>query len=308
MKKTTFLMLSIMAFATVAKAQNKVSDGTFETTTAGNFTLQTTTGTVNALVTRNIWGGVDYNGLTTPTMGVTTGGYTGNCGFFTVGSAAGSNSAVYLYQRLSTTAGLSASKTYKLTFKAKSSTSRSGFFYIKLRGSLKFALRANWNYGANDTYGWCIYNSSIPQTWTEYSQTFVFSNSISGASVISSTQPPALASAVPFTDAELNDLIVGFYSNTTSAGTVYIDDVVFEEDTTTAVEKVTAADAKLVVIEGRNLKVLNPQDLVVYDSMGRVVVSANNNTSNIALKNRGIYFVKAISKNGQNQVQKIIVK
>jgi len=62
------------------------------------------------------------------------------------------------------------------------------------------------------------------------------------------------------------------------------------------------------MVEGRNLKVLNPQDLAVYDSMGRIVVSVNDNTSNIALKNRGIYFVKAISKNGQNQVQKIIVK
>jgi hypothetical protein len=307
MKKMTFMMLCIMAFATVTNAQNKVSDGTFETTAAGNFTLQTTTGTVNVAVARNIWGGVDYNGLTTPTMGVTTGGYTGNCGFFTVGSAAGSNATVYLYQRLSATAGLSTSKTYRLSFKAKSSTPRSGFFYIKLRGSLKFALRADWNYGASDTYGWCIYRNAIPTTWTEYSQTFVFSNSISG-SPISSTQPPALASAVPFTDVELNDLIVGFYSNTTSAGTVYIDDVVFEEDTTTAVEKVIADNAKFVMVEGRNLKVLNPQDLAVYDSMGRIVVSVNDNTSNIALKNRGIYFVKAISKNGQNQVQKIIVK
>ena len=217
-----------MAFATLANAQNLLSDGTFTSTAAGNFTLQTTTGTVNIAVTRNIWGGVDHNASTSPTMGVTTGGYTGNCGFFTVGSAAGSYSSVYLYQRLSATPGMNPSKTYKLTFKAKSTTARSGFFYIKNRGTTKFALRADWNYGASDTYGWCIYRSAIPTTWTEYSQTFVFSNSISG-NPISSTQPPALASAVPFTDAELNDLIVGFYSNTTSAGTVYIDDVVFEE-------------------------------------------------------------------------------
>jgi hypothetical protein len=136
----------------------------------------------------------------------------------------------------------------------------------------------------------------------------VFSNSFCASSVISSIQPPALGSEAPFTTADLNDLVICFYSNSVSGGTVYIDDVVFEEDTTTAVEKVIADDAKFVMVEGRNLKVLNPQDLAVYDSMGRVVVSANNNTSNIALKNKGIYFVKAISKNGQNQIQKISVK
>jgi hypothetical protein len=315
MKKITLMVLSIMAFATVVNAQNFLTDGDFATTVAGNFTLGTTS-YVNATTARNVWGGQNTQTSDNPLPVIGVINDAGNkCASYTRGATTPGPiaPAAYLYQRLSATAGISTSKTYKLTFKAKSITAnRSGFFYIRTRGNSptypRFALRADWNYGASDTYGWCIYKSSIPQTWTEYSQTFVFSNSFCASSVISSIQPPALGSEAPFTTADLNDLVICFYSNSVSGGTVYIDDVVFEEDTTTAVEKVIADDAKFVMVEGRNLKVLNPQDLAVYDSMGRVVVSANNNTSNIALKNKGIYFVKAISKNGQNQIQKISVK
>jgi hypothetical protein len=236
MKKFTLMMLCIMAFATLANAQSLLTDGDFTTTAAGNFTLGTTS-YVNAATARNIWGG--QNTATTdnplPIIGIVNDN--GNqCAIYTRGATSPGNQAptAYLYQRLSATAGISTSKTYKLTFKAKSITAnRSGFFYIRTRGNSptypRFALRADWNYGGSDTYGWCSYKSSIPTTWTEYSQTFVFSNSFCASSVISSTQPPALGSEAPFTAADLNDLVLCFYSNSVSGGTVYIDDVVFEE-------------------------------------------------------------------------------
>ncbi len=283
-----------------------VKDGSFTSASSGNFTLGSA-GTVNISYTRNTWGGINYNtgDAALPVMGVTSGGYSGNCGFFTRGTTQPNSTTVYLFQRLSATPGMSASKIYKLSMKLKSgATASNGFFYIRNRAATKYALRDNYISGGADTYTWCKATGTIPATWTDYSQSFVFSNSLSG-SVISTTQPSL--PEVAFTDAELNDLVVCFYSTTVN-GTVYIDDVTFEEDTTTAVETVCAANAKFVIVEGRNLKVLNPQDLVVYDSMGRVVATANNNTSSIVLKNSGIYFVKAISKNGQNQVQKIIVK
>jgi len=313
MKKITLLMLSIMALATVANAQNQITDGTFETTAAGNFTLGTTS-YVNIAATRNIWGGQNTATTDNPLPLISVIDDAGNkCASYTRGATTPGPiaPAAYLYQRLSATAGVSASKTYKLTFKAKSITAnRSGFFYIRNRSASKFALRADWAYTGSETYGWCWYKSSIPTTWTEYSQNFVFSNSISGSSVISSTQPPALASAVPFTDAELNDLVVCFYSNSASGGTVYIDDVVFEEviSTTTAVEKITAADTKIVIVEGRALKIQNPYTVTVFDAMGRIVESVDKSKSTITLKNSGVYLVKAISQNGHVAVQKIIVK
>ena len=403
MKKFTLLMLSIMAFTTVVNAQNFLTDGDFATTTSGNFTLGTTS-YVNISIARNVWGG--QNTATTdnplPIIGVIDDA--GNkCASYTRGaSTPGATSpAVYLYQRLSATAGISTSKTYKLTFKAKSITAnRSGFFYIRNRAATKFALRADWAYTGSETYGWCVYRSSIPTTWTEYSQTFVFSNSISGASIISSTQPPALASAVPFTSTELNDLVLCFYSNSVSGGTVYIDDVVFEEAiatptvnaasdvtkiyftanwtavtgaasykldvstnntftailpsynnlsvagtsqavtgltestnyyyrvravsnagtitsnsetiTTTTLDTWTGltstAETKIVIVEGRTLKIQNPGTVTVFDAMGRMVESANSSISTIALKNSGIYVVKVISDNGQAANQKIMVK
>ena len=311
MKKITLLMLSIMALATVANAQNQITDGTFETTAAGNFTLGTTS-YVNIAATRNIWGGQNTATTDNPLPLISVIDDAGNkCASYTRGATTPGPiaPAAYLYQRLSATAGVSASKTYKLTFKAKSITAnRSGFFYIRNRSASKFALRADWAYTGSETYGWCWYKSSIPTTWTEYSQNFVFSNSISGSSVISSTQPPALASAVPFTDAELNDLVVCFYSNSASGGTVYIDDVVFEEATNTAVIEVEASDNKLVLVEGRTLKIQTPEAIEVFDSMGRLVESANSNIPTIMLKNSGVYLVKATTQNGQTKVQKIFIK
>ena len=283
-----------------------VKDGSFVATVVGNFTLGTTS-YVNTLYARNTWGGVNTatGDAVLPVMGVTSGGNTGNCGFFTRGTTQPTVTTTYLFQRLSATPGMSVAKIYKLSMKLKSgATASNGFFYIRNRAATKFALRDNYISGGTDTYTWCKATGTIPATWTDYSQSFVFSNSLSG-SVISTTQPSL--PEVAFTDAELNDLVVCFYS-TTSNGTVYIDDVVFEEDKTTAVENVIAADIKLVIVEGRNLKVLNQQELIVYDSMGRFLESASSNKSTISLKNSGIYFVKAISQNGQVAVQKIMVK
>jgi hypothetical protein len=311
MKKNTLLMLSIIFLATMANAQSLLTDGDFATTAAGNFTLGTTS-YVNIATARNVWGGQNTATTDNPLPVICVIDDAGNkCASYTRGATQPGciAPAAYLYQRLSATAGVSTSKTYKLTFKAKSITAnRSGFFYIRNRGTAKFALRADWAYTGSETYGWCFYKSSIPQTWTEYSQNFVFSNSISGTSVISSTQPPALATAVPFTEVELADLVVCFYSNSVSGGTVYIDDVVFEEATNTAVNEVVASDNKLVIVEGSTLKIQTPDAIKVFDSMGRLVESANSNMPTIMLKNSGVYLVKATTQNGQAKVQKIIIK
>jgi hypothetical protein len=210
-----------------------VKDGSFTSAAVGNFTLGTTA-YVNSAYTRNAWGGVNTatGDAALPVMGVTSGGYAGNCGFFTRGTTQPSVTTSYLFQRLSATPGMSATKTYKLSMKLKSgATASNGLFYIRNRAATKFALRDNIISGGSDTYTWCKATGNIPATWTDYSQSFVFSNSLSG-SVISTTQPSL--PEVAFTDAELNDLVVCFYS-TTANGTVYIDDVTLEENTTPAI-------------------------------------------------------------------------
>ncbi|MFZ4412903.1 MAG: DUF4627 domain-containing protein, partial [Bacteroidales bacterium] len=224
MKKKLLLLAVALATLTTASAQNLITDGTFETTASGNFTLS---GSVGIGATRSVWGGVN-NSTGTPVIGVTTGGATGNCGFVTPGSQASSTTKGFLYQRLPTPSNISTAKTYRLTVKLKAgSTGVKGNLYIKTRGNSTassspfFAVRADY---ASDNYAWCKYINGIATSWTEYSQTFVFSNSVSG-SVISTTAPSS--PAVAFTEADLNDLIFGFYS---TSGTVYVDDVVFEED------------------------------------------------------------------------------
>ncbi|MFZ4726245.1 MAG: T9SS type A sorting domain-containing protein, partial [Paludibacter sp.] len=165
-----------------------------------------------------------------PIVGVTTGGATGNCAFVTPGDIASSTTKGFLYQRLPTPSNISTAKTYRLTVKLKAgSTGVKGNLYIKTRGNSTassspfFAVRADY---ASDNYAWCKYINGIATSWTEYSQTFVFSNSVSG-SIISTTSPSS--PAVAFTAADLDDLIFGFYS---TGGTVYIDDVQLVEDAT----------------------------------------------------------------------------
>jgi hypothetical protein len=234
MKKYALLVLSITTFALVANSQNLLKDGDFSTTSIGNFKLGSTS-YVNNSTPRNSWGGqcTTQDDDTPAVIGVIADGTTGNnCAFFTRGTTTPGSiaPASYLYQRLAPSAAINPAKTYKLTLKAKAiGSNKSGFFYIRNRAATKFAVRANFNYGVNELWAWCIYRNSIPTTWTEYSQTFVFSNSVFATSVISSTQPAPLTSPVPFTEAELKDLVVCFYSNSTEGGTIYIDDVVFEE-------------------------------------------------------------------------------
>ena len=202
---------------------NLISDGSFSTTAAGNLTLLNGSGSTNNA--RNVWmaSNTATTDATLPQMGVTSGGATGNCGFFTRGTTQPGWTSVCLFQRLSATTGMSATKTYKLTAKLKSgATLSNGFIYLKSRSVSKFAVRAD--YSSGGTYAWCKNIISIPNTWTEYSQNFVFTNSVATATQAATPVLPV----VPFTDAELNDLIVGFYS-TTTGGTVYLDDVVLEE-------------------------------------------------------------------------------
>jgi hypothetical protein len=235
MKKYALLVLSIATFALVANSQNLLKDGDFSSTSIGNFKLGSTS-YVNISSSRNSWGGqctTQDDDATPAKIGVVSDeGTVNKCVSFTRGTTKPGpiSPATYLYQRLSASAQLSTTKTYKLLFKAKSiNSNQSCFFYIRNRAATKFAVRADFKYDVNEIWGWCIYRSSIPTTWTEYSQTFVFSNSVFATSVISSTQPAALTSPVPFTEAELKDLVVCFYSNSTEGGTIYIDDVVFEE-------------------------------------------------------------------------------
>lgn len=235
MKNIFLVMLCIAACTTVVNSQNLIIDGDFTKSALGNFKLGSSS-YVNISTSRNTWGGqsTSQDDDDTPAkIGVVTDDATGNkCASYTRGTTRPGPiaPATYLYQRLSASAQLSTAKTYKLSFKAKSiNSNQSGFFYIRNRAATKFALRADFKYDVNEIWGWCIYRSSIPTTWTEYSQAFVFSNSVFATSVISSTQPAPLASPVPFTEAELKDLVVCFYSNTTEGGTIYIDDVVFEE-------------------------------------------------------------------------------
>jgi len=219
--KKLFLLLAV-AIATLmsVSAQNLITDGTFTTTSAGNFTLTSSVGS-----TRSVWGGINSNtnDATLPIIGVTTGGATGNCAVYTRGTTSPTWSTVLLYQRLPSTAGLmSPTKSYKVTMKLKSgSTLSDGYFFIRFASSTKLAVRED--YSTGQTFAWRKSISSIPNTWTEYSQSFVFSNSIT-----SGTQG-ATPSGTAFTDNDMTNLYIGFYS-TTADGTVYVDDVVFEED------------------------------------------------------------------------------
>ena len=221
MKKLFLLLFVAIATLMNLSAQNLILDGTFETTASGNFTL---TSGISIDVARYVWGGSNLNtaDATLPVIGVTTGGSTGNCAVYTRGTTAPTWTTVLLYQRLPSTAGLmTPSKTYKVTMKLKSgSTLSDGYFYIRYRGATKLAVRED--YSSGQTYAWRKSIASIPNTWTEYTQTFVFSNSITtGTSA-------ATPSGTAFTQTEMEDLYIGFYS-TTANGTVYIDDVVLEE-------------------------------------------------------------------------------
>ncbi|MEX1121076.1 MAG: hypothetical protein WED82_03025, partial [Balneolales bacterium] len=197
---------------------NLITDGDFKTTPVGNFTLSTFS------ATRSVWAGRNTatGDATLPVIGVTTGGVTGNCAIFKRGTTKPGWTSVFLYQRLAATPGLlSPSKRYKLTAKLKSgSTPSDGYFFIRHAPSTKLAVRAD--YSAGQTFAWRKNISSIPNTWTEYSQTFLFTDSVT-----TGTQA-ATPSGTAFSDTEMTNLYVGFYSRT-AGGTVYMDDVVLEE-------------------------------------------------------------------------------
>ncbi|MFZ4413479.1 MAG: hypothetical protein ACOYOV_10385, partial [Bacteroidales bacterium] len=107
-KQFLFLAVAIATFMS-ASAQNLITDGTFETTATGNFTL------ASISATRSVWGGVDNKTTgTAPIVGVTTGGATGNCAFVTPGSGGSSTIRGFLYQRLPTPSNISTAKTYRL--------------------------------------------------------------------------------------------------------------------------------------------------------------------------------------------------
>jgi len=290
--KKLFLLLAV-AIATLmnASAQNLITDGTFETTPVGSFTLTSSVGS-----TRSVWGGINKD-PGSPVIGVATGvgGASGNCGVYTRGTTTPTWQSLVLYQRLPSTAGLmSPSKKYKLTMKLKSgSTPSNGYFYIKHASTTKFAVRED--YSTGQTYAWRLGIESIPDTWTVYSQYFIFSNSITSAT--QSTTPSGTA----FTQAEMDNIYIGFYS-TTEGGTVYVDDVVFEEDTTTGLSPVKKSD-NFIVVNNRQISIndYNGESVSVYNATGQLVLKTNK--AIFDLDGSGLYIVKM-----GNKTQRVIVK
>lgn len=221
MKKLFLSLIVAIATLSTTSAQNLIADGTFETTTVGNFTPNEG---VPFNFTRNVWGASWPGTGNAPAIGIASEitGTTGNCATF---SKDVSVTNTFLFQRLSATSGINSTKTYKLTAKLKCSSGKAnGYFYLKNRTSNKYAVRANWTNG--DLFPG-VYTFLCSTTWTEFSQTFVFSK-YADASISTAT-----VTDKAFTASELADMILGFYSvqspRSDMNNTVYIDDIQLEE-------------------------------------------------------------------------------
>jgi hypothetical protein len=228
-------------------------------------------------------------------VGVTTGGVTGNCAFFTPGTSTPSPVNAFLYQRLPNPTPLISNKPFKLSFNLRADNPNvKAYAYIKSRSFSKYAVRADWKEGS--TYAWCLLTNNVPTSWTNCSQSFLFSQQVTGATASSAPVETA------FTGAELNDMIVGFYS---TGGKIYIDDVKLMETevSTLPTAEITPLSKNIenfVVVNGRQISILNyTGDLIsVYNMTGQLVFKTNKAVFDI--DRNGLYIVRM-----GNKVQRI---
>ena len=170
-------------------------------------------------------------------------------------------------------------------------TNVKGFLYIKSRTSNVYAVRGDYASGA--TYAWAKYVNGIATSWTGYSQTFVFSNSVTAAASTSIPTGTTIGVSV------LNDLIIGFYS---VGGKAYIDDVQLVETTGTAVDEVKDNDSFIVVKDHQiSINDYNGDAVSVYNTTGQLVLKTNK--AFFCVDRSGLYIVKM-----GNKTQKLIIK
>lgn len=79
----------------------------------------------------------------------------------------------------------------------------------------------------------------------------------------------------------------------------------FEQDLGTALN--TPKIATFVKVNGKNLQVEGQGELLIYNSIGRLIMSENVSNQAISIANSGVYFVKLNASNGV-KVQKVIIK
>ena len=275
-----------------------IVDGDFSATAAGNFSPLVPTGYVTITLPRGTWGGVNTytSDSQLASVGITAGGVTGNCAFFTPGTSTPSPVKAFLYQRLPNPSPLVATKPFTFSFSVKADNPNlKCYAYIKSRPFSKYAVRTDWKSGS--TYAWCLLNNNVPTSWTNYSQSFLFSQQVTG---VTETSAPV---ATAFTETELNDMIVGFYS---IGGKIYIDDVkLMETVETPPTEVITPLSKNLenfVVVNGRQIFFLNytGDSISVYNTTGQLVFKTNKAVFDV--DRSGLYIVRI-----GNKVKRIII-